>query len=122
MSSSMKLLAFLLAFLLAPIAAFAQDHPLLGRYGDSKQVGYKVDAYDEARIITGKINERGSTAVAPFSTRARPGAAVAMPVAWEMLEKELAPDAFKAPKVMESGPPEDAWAGFFSPKRALKGR
>ncbi|HEV7336481.1 MAG TPA: DNA ligase D [Bosea sp. (in: a-proteobacteria)] len=67
-------------------------------------------------------NGRGATAIAPFSTRARPGAAVAMPVAWEMLEKELAPDAFKAPKVMERGPPEDAWARFFSPKRALKGR
>jgi outer membrane protein OmpA-like peptidoglycan-associated protein len=60
----MKAAALLFAFLagaFASFAAVAQDHPLLGRYGDSKQVGYKVDAYDEARIITGKINERGST-------------------------------------------------------------
>ncbi len=65
-------------------------------------------------------NGRGSTAIAPFSTRARPGAAVAMPVAWELLEKDLAPDAFKAPEVMKNGPPDDAWAAFFKPKRALK--
>lgn len=65
-------------------------------------------------------NGRGSTAIAPFSTRARPGAAVAMPVAWELLEKKLAPDAFKAPEVMKKGPPDDAWEAFFKPKRALK--
>jgi bifunctional non-homologous end joining protein LigD len=65
-------------------------------------------------------NGRGSTAIAPFSTRARPGAAVAMPVAWELLEKGLAPDAFKAPEVARKGPPDDAWATFFKPKRALK--
>ncbi|HEV7325544.1 MAG TPA: DNA ligase D [Bosea sp. (in: a-proteobacteria)] len=65
-------------------------------------------------------NGRGSTAIAPFSTRARPGAAVAMPVAWELLEKDLAPDAFKAPEVKKKGPPDDAWAAFFKPKRALK--
>jgi len=65
-------------------------------------------------------NGRGSTAIAPFSTRARPGVAVAMPVAWELLEKDLEPDAFKAPEVTKKGPPDDAWAAFFKPKRALK--
>lgn len=65
-------------------------------------------------------NGRGSTAIAPFSTRARPGAAVAMPVAWELLEKDLAPDAYKAPKIATKGPPDDAWGTFFKPKRSLK--
>ncbi|SFD61213.1 bifunctional non-homologous end joining protein LigD [Bosea sp. CRIB-10] len=65
-------------------------------------------------------NGRGSTAIAPFSTRARPGAAVAMPVAWELLEKDLAPDAFRAPEITKKGPPDDAWHAFFKPKRALK--
>ncbi|MGW9333335.1 DNA ligase D [Bosea sp. NPDC055594] len=67
-------------------------------------------------------NGRGATAIAPFSTRARPGAAVAMPVAWEMLEEGLAPDAFKAQEIMDKDLPADAWAEFFAPKRALKGR
>lgn len=60
----MKTLRLLLAFALswlAPSAALAQDHPLLGRYADSRQVGYKVDAYDEARIITGPFAERTKT-------------------------------------------------------------
>ncbi|WP_332681410.1 DNA ligase D, partial [Bosea sp. (in: a-proteobacteria)] len=67
-------------------------------------------------------NGRGATAIAPFSTRARPGAAVAMPIAWEALEEDIAPDAFKAQEVMKKGPPADAWAGFLTPGRALKGR
>lgn len=64
-------------------------------------------------------NGRGATAIAPFSTRGRPGAAVAMPVAWEALDT-LEPDAFKATDVTRKGPPEDAWAGFFAPKRPLR--
>lgn len=64
-------------------------------------------------------NGRGATAIAPFSTRGRPGAAVAMPVAWDALDT-LEPDAFKAPEVMAKGPPDDAWDGFFRPKRPLK--
>lgn len=64
-------------------------------------------------------NGRGSTAIAPFSTRGRPGAAVAMPVAWEALDG-LAPDAFKAAEVMKKGPPADTWAGFFKPRRPLR--
>ena len=60
MKTASLLLALALSWL-APVAAFAQDHPLLGRYGDARQVGYKVDAYEEANIIVGPIAERGST-------------------------------------------------------------
>ena len=86
--------------------------------------GQEVASAEQAR--RGRIfvdylrNGRGSTAIAPFSTRARPGAAVAMPVAWELLEKGLAPDAYKAPEVTKKGSPEDPWTAFFKPKRSLK--
>lgn len=39
-------------------------------------------------------NQRGMTAVAPYSTRARPGAAVSMPLAWEELSTSVGPDYF----------------------------
>ncbi|MBC7137491.1 MAG: DNA ligase D, partial [Defluviimonas sp.] len=39
-------------------------------------------------------NERGATAIAPFSVRARPGAPVAVPVGWDELPKLRRADAF----------------------------
>ncbi len=59
-------------------------------------------------------NQRGATAVAAYSTRARPGAAVSMPVAWEELGSGVGPASFtvmNAPARIASLP-KDPWAGF----------
>ena len=45
-------------------------------------------------------NERGSTAIAPYSLRARPGAKVAVPVAWKELEKTESAGAFDITTVL----------------------
>lgn len=41
-------------------AASAQDHPLLGSYAGATSLGSQVSQYDEARIITGPIQEKDS--------------------------------------------------------------
>ena len=48
-------------------------------------------------------NARGATAIAPYSTRARKGAAVSMPVSWDAIGEELMPDQFRAASILASG-------------------
>jgi bifunctional non-homologous end joining protein LigD len=58
-------------------------------------------------------NQRGMTAVSAYSTRARPGAAVSMPLAWEELSPEIGPAYFttrNAPARLASV--ADPWADF----------
>ncbi len=67
-------------------------------------------------------NQRGMTAVAPYSTRARPGAAVSMPLAWN----ELSPDIGPAYFTVENTPTRlqaldaDPWAEFKAAAEPLK--
>ncbi|MBX4865750.1 DNA ligase D [Rhizobium bangladeshense] len=67
-------------------------------------------------------NGRGNTAVAPYSTRARPGAAVSMPLEWS----ELTPDVGPAYFTVDNTPtrldalPRDPWDGFFAAAKPLE--
>ncbi|PTM91989.1 DNA ligase D [Mycoplana dimorpha] len=59
-------------------------------------------------------NQRGQTAVAAYSTRARPGAAVSMPLAWDELDPAIGPDYFtvlNAPTRL-AALHADPWADF----------
>jgi bifunctional non-homologous end joining protein LigD len=67
-------------------------------------------------------NGRGNTAVAPYSTRARKGAAVSMPVSWEELDDTIGPASFTvknaASRLGHSS--ADPWADFFKAASPLK--
>jgi bifunctional non-homologous end joining protein LigD len=66
-------------------------------------------------------NGRNNTAVAPYASRARPGAPVSMPVAWDELGPEIGPAAFTvadAPARVASV--ADPWAGFRDAARPIR--
>ena len=67
-------------------------------------------------------NGRGNTAVAPYSTRARPGAPVSMPLAWEELTEKIGPASFTVGNAATrlSGSSSDPWADFFDAASPLK--
>lgn len=67
-------------------------------------------------------NGRGATAVAPYSTRARPGAAVSMPLGWRELSLAIGPDYFTvANAVARIGSTPDPWVDFWKSARPLGG-
>lgn len=77
---------------------------------------------------TGKIfvdylrNGRGSTTVAPYSSRAKKGATVSMPVTWAEIEAGLAPNAFPIgdKTTLKQLAKADPWADFFKLGKVLK--
>ena len=65
-------------------------------------------------------NGRGSTSIAPFSLRARPGATVAVPVPWEFLESDMQSSSFTLRNVEALlKKRKDPWADYFSLKQKL---
>lgn len=67
-------------------------------------------------------NERGATAVAPYSTRARKGGPVATPVSWEELSALDAANAFTISVVMHRLAEPDPWSETRKWKQALTER
>jgi bifunctional non-homologous end joining protein LigD len=86
---------------------------------------YTINSSKRAR--PGKIyldfnrNARGANAVAPYSTRARPGAPVATPVAWEELTTALRPDLYNVRNLAERllNLSADPWTGLDKVRQAL---
>jgi bifunctional non-homologous end joining protein LigD len=66
-------------------------------------------------------NARGATAVAAFSTRARPGAPVSTPLAWDELSGDLRSDHFNLRTLGArlKALREDPWAGYFASRQTL---
>jgi len=64
-------------------------------------------------------NGRGATSVAPYSIRARKGAKVSMPIAWEELDT-VAPDGIDMPDALLRVGKDDPWKDFFTVNQLLK--
>jgi bifunctional non-homologous end joining protein LigD len=66
-------------------------------------------------------NQRGATAIASYSTRARAGAPVAAPLAWDELTARIKPNKYdirNLPKRLDKLV-RDPWESFFSPRQSL---
>ena len=63
-------------------------------------------------------NGRGATAIAPYSTRARPGAPIACPAEWSDIET-LRPNQFDTSARRLPNP--ESWTDFFKRRQSIKG-
>ena len=66
-------------------------------------------------------NGRGATSIAAYSTRARPGAPISMPLAWEELDGRLRPDAWTVANVGKRLRDADPWRGFYACRQSITG-
>jgi bifunctional non-homologous end joining protein LigD len=66
-------------------------------------------------------NQRGATAIAPFSSRARPGAPVSAPLSWAEVEKGVRSDAFTIATLPQrlARQRSDPWRELFEIKQTL---
>jgi len=66
-------------------------------------------------------NGRSATSVAPYSLRARNGAPISMPIAWEELH-DVAPNDITLENIEKRIENEDPWKGFFEVEQGLRGK
>ncbi|HEU5181655.1 MAG TPA: DNA ligase D, partial [Candidatus Polarisedimenticolia bacterium] len=64
-------------------------------------------------------NGRGATSVAAYSTRARPGAPVSMPLDWGELDLRLRPDAWTVENAGKRLRRPDPWSGFYACRQSI---
>jgi bifunctional non-homologous end joining protein LigD len=76
----------------------------------------------QAKILIDVLrNNRGSTSVAAYSTRARPEAPVSVPLAWDELQRDLRPDQYTVENLPRrlSSLKADPWARYFTLRQKL---
>lgn len=88
----------------------------------SRYVAIMTKARRSGRIFVDYLrNDRGSTAVAAYCTRARPNAPVSTPLAWEELASVSSADTFTVTDLPErlSSLRGDPWRGFFDIRQSI---
>lgn len=95
--------------------AFARDNP-------KKATAQLAKSKRKGRVFIDYLrNGRGATAIASFSTRARPGAPVAVPIRWDEVTPSLRPDQYTASNLKRrlSHLQSDPWADFTIIEQAI---
>ncbi|MCC6948963.1 MAG: DNA ligase D [Bradyrhizobiaceae bacterium] len=64
-------------------------------------------------------NQRGSTAIAPYSSRAKKGAAIALPLSWPQLARLKNAQPMRIGEFLRTK--SDPWAGYFSVRQRVPG-
>ncbi|KFL31102.1 ATP-dependent DNA ligase [Devosia riboflavina] len=67
-------------------------------------------------------NERGSTAICPWSARSRQGAPVAVPISWDEAKTIKAANLFSLEATAARARDENPWPDYFEIKQSLKGK
>lgn len=115
---------------LKPVAGWDEVKAFTRDFADALAQGApdRFTATMAKKARTGRIfidylrNGRGSTTVAPWSSRAKPGATISAPVAWRQVEKGIAPTEFttaNARKALNGAGARD-WADFFNRGKPLR--
>jgi bifunctional non-homologous end joining protein LigD len=104
-----------LAFARAFATAIARHDP------DRFTVGFARAGRERKILLDYLRNNRTNTSVAAFSARARPGAPVSVPIAWEELGPRLRPGRFTVTTVPRrlAALREDPWRGYAAARRPL---
>jgi bifunctional non-homologous end joining protein LigD len=93
----------------------AQEHP-------DRFTATMAKAARKGRVFIDYLrNDRGATAVAPYSPRALPGAPVSMPLAWKDLPACQSPQQFTLRSIAKGGrrASREAWRDFFATRQQL---
>ncbi|WLD99258.1 DNA ligase D [Agrobacterium leguminum] len=107
----------------APVKAFAKAMAAdMSKAEPDKYLSVATKAKRQGRIFIDYLrNGRGNTAVAAYSTRARPGAAISAPLEWSELTAEIGPAHFTVNNIGArlSALKKDPWDGFFAAAEPL---
>ncbi|RVA12743.1 DNA ligase D [Mesorhizobium sp. M7A.F.Ca.US.002.01.1.1] len=106
------------------VKSFCQDFAeLLARTDPSRFVANMSKAKRKGRMFLDYLrNGQGSTAICPWSTRARAGASCAVPVSWEELPTCESANGFDVFAAAARAQLPEAWAGYFDVEQTLTDR